>query len=118
MTARAREGGRNLDSVRDFLDIEDVIDAYIALLDRAVPAGVYNVASGRGTSIRDLLDLLLAESSLRPEVEMDPARWRPADSVVGSARRLEEATGWAPATPLRETLRSLLDDWRERIAAA
>lgn len=108
----------NLDAIRDFLDVEDVLDAYLQLLDPKIPAGVYNVASGRGTSIRELLDLLLAESTLRPEVEMDPARWRPADSVVGSARRLEEATGWAPATPLQETLRSLLDDWRERIAAA
>ena len=64
------------------------------------------------------MDLLLAESSIRPEVTTNQARWRPADSVVGSAKRLEEATGWAPTTPLRETLRSLLDDWRERIAAA
>ena len=108
----------NLDSVRDFLDVEDVLDAYLRLLDPEIPAGVYNVASGVGTSIRDLLELLLAESSRRPEVEVDQARWRPADSVVGSTERLEGATGWAPATSLRETLKRLLDDWRARVAAA
>jgi len=108
----------NLDAVRDFLDVEDVLDAYLRLLDPKVPAGVYNVASGRGTSIRDLLELLLAETPSRPEVEVDQARWRPADSVVGSADRLEAATGWAPAIPLRETLRTLLDHWREAVGTA
>ena len=108
----------NLDAVRDFLDVEDVLDAYLRLLDPKVPAGVYNVASGKGTSIRDLLNLLLAETSIRPEVEVDQARWRPADSVVGSAERLETATGWAPAIPLRETLTRLLDGWRDAVGAA
>jgi GDP-4-dehydro-6-deoxy-D-mannose reductase len=108
----------NLDAVRDFLDLEDVLDAYVRLLDPEVPAGVYNVASGKGTSIRDLLDLLLAESSIRPEVTVDQARWRRADSSVGSAERLEKTTGWAPKIPLRETLRRLLDGWRETVRAA
>ena len=108
----------NLDAVRDFLDVEDVLDAYVRLLDPEVPAGVYNVASGKGTSIRDLLDLLLAETSIRPEVKVDQARWRPADSSVGSAERLEKATGWAPTIPLRETLRRLLDGWRQAVGAA
>jgi GDP-4-dehydro-6-deoxy-D-mannose reductase len=108
----------NLDAIRDFLDVEDVLDAYLRLLDPEVPTGPYNVASGKGTSIRDLLDLLLAESSIRPEVEVDKARWRPADSSVGSAERLEKATGWAPTIPLRETLRYLLDGWREAVRAA
>jgi GDP-4-dehydro-6-deoxy-D-mannose reductase len=107
----------NLDAVRDFLDLEDVLNAYVRLLDSDVPAGVYNVASGKGTSIRDLLDLLLAESSIRPEVTVDQARWRPADSSVGSAERLEKAIGWAPKIPLRETLRRLLDGWRQAVGA-
>jgi len=107
----------NLDAVRDFLDLEDVLDAYVRLLDPEVPADVYNVASGRGTSIRDLLDLLLAETSVRPEVTIDQTRWRPADSSLGSAERLGKAIGWAPTIPLRETLRRLLDDWREAVGA-
>jgi len=108
----------NLDAIRDFLDVEDVIDAYLRLLDPSVPAGPYNVASGRGISIRDLLDLLLAESSIRPEVEVDEARWRPSDSSIGSAERLQKGTGWAPVIPLRETLKRLLQSWREAIGAA
>ena len=108
----------NLDSVRDFLDVDDVLDAYVRLLDPKLPAGPYNVASGKGTSIRDLLDALLAETSVRPEVSVDPDRWRPADTSVGSAERLAKAAGWAPTTPLRQTLKQLLDGWRQAVGAA
>jgi GDP-4-dehydro-6-deoxy-D-mannose reductase len=108
----------NLDAVRDFLDVEDVVEAYVRLLDPKVPAGPYNVASGKGTSIRELLDSLLADTSIRPEVKVEQARWRPADTSVGSAERLAKATGWAPTIPLRETLKRLLDRWREAVGAA
>jgi GDP-4-dehydro-6-deoxy-D-mannose reductase len=55
----------NLDSVRDFLDVEDVVSAYLALLDRRVPAGTYNVASGLPQRVGDLLEALLARAGAR-----------------------------------------------------
>jgi GDP-4-dehydro-6-deoxy-D-mannose reductase len=107
----------NLDSVRDFLHVEDIIDAYLALLQPAVPAGVYNVASGEGLSIRALLDALLALASARPEVVVDPARLRPADITVGSAEKLRAATGWRPARGAEQALRELMAFWRKRLVA-
>jgi len=98
----------NLDSVRDFLDLDDVLDAYQCLLDRAVAPGPYNVASGEGRRIGDLLDALLEESGVSCRVETDPARLRPTDRAVGDASRLRAATGWRPRTPFRETLRRVL----------
>jgi GDP-4-dehydro-6-deoxy-D-mannose reductase len=107
----------NLDAVRDFLDVDDVIDAYVRLLDRAVPAGVYNIASGRATSLRALLDALLARSPAAPEVRVDRALWRPADACVGRADRLAAACGWKPSRPLEATLGALLDHWRDAVRA-
>ncbi|MGH0034688.1 MAG: GDP-mannose 4,6-dehydratase [Myxococcota bacterium] len=106
----------NLESVRDFLDVDDVIDAYLALLDPGVPAGVYNVASGRGVAVGEILETLLDLAGVRAEVEVDPERFRPTDALVGDASRLREATGWSPRIPLRRTLASLLDDWRARLS--
>lgn len=113
----------NLDAVRDFLDVEDVADAYVRLLDRSVPGGAYNVASGRALRVRELLDGLVAEARLAPalgplEVVVDPARWRPTDRAVGDAARLRAATGWAPRVSLERTLRSLLDGARAEVSAA
>jgi GDP-4-dehydro-6-deoxy-D-mannose reductase len=102
----------NLDSVRDFLNVEDVLDAYVALLERDVPAEIYNVASGVGTSIRDLLDTLCELAGVTPKVETDPARFRPTDAMVGDSTRLREATGWSPRIALRDTLAELLAYWQ------
>lgn len=107
----------NLDSVRDFLDVSDVIDAYVRLLDPAVPADAYNVASGVGRRIGDLLDALLAHATVKPSVTTDPERFRAADFAVGDATRLREATGWQPRTPFETTIANLLGYWRERLNA-
>ena len=115
----------NLDAVRDFLDVEDVVAAYLRLLDRRVPAGVYNVASGVPRSARQVLDALLALSELGAggggagvEIAVEPERWRPTDRAVGDATRLREVTGWAAVVPFEATLRGLLADARDAVSAA
>lgn len=107
----------NLDTVRDVLDVADVVEAYVRLLDRAVAPGAYNVASGVGRPIRALLDGLVARAGVSPRIEVDPARWRPAQTSIGDATRLRNATGWQPAIDFDTTLARLLDDWRARVSA-
>ena len=108
----------NLASVRDFVDVRDLVRAYLLLGERGRPGEVYNICSGIGTEIRHLLDLLLALSR-RPgiEVRTDEARWQEADVPiqVGSAERIRLATGWRAEIPLPQTLRDVLDSWRRRI---
>jgi GDP-4-dehydro-6-deoxy-D-mannose reductase len=111
----------NLDAVRDFLDVADVVAAYLRLLDPTVPAGLYNVASGVGRTIGEVLEALLRIANpdrARPEIVVAPERWRPTDRAVGDARRLRAAIGWAPRVPFEDTLRHLLDGWRADLSAA
>jgi len=106
----------NLDSVRDFLHVDDVIDAYCRLIDPKVADGAYNVASGAGIRVGDLLDRLLEQAELKNQVRIsvDPARFRPTDRAVGDSGKLRDATGWCPRVDLGATLAELLDDWRAR----
>lgn len=104
----------NLESVRDFLNVEDVTRAYVALLDPHVPAGIYNVASGKAVTLQQLLSQLLELGGVNPGIETDPERMRPTDWVVGDFSKLRAATGWEPRIPLRDTLHELLEDWRAR----
>jgi GDP-4-dehydro-6-deoxy-D-mannose reductase len=78
---------------------------------------VYNVCSGEALAIRELLDQLLGMSRRPITEEVDPQRLRQADIpvLVGSNRRLAEATGWQPEIQLRQTLHDLLDWWRRRV---
>ncbi len=106
----------NLDSVRDFLHVEEVVDAYLALLDRRVPADVYHVAGSVGIAIREVLETLLRIAGVEARVEVDPARFRPTDWLVGDASRLRRATGWQPRIPLEALLREVYADWLVRDA--
>jgi GDP-4-dehydro-6-deoxy-D-mannose reductase len=108
----------NLDAVRDFLDVGDVLEAYVRLLDPGVPADAYNVASGVGRTVGALLEGLLAHARVRPAIEVDRARWRPAGALIGDATRLRKATGWQPALALDDTLARLLDWWRAQVSAS
>jgi nucleoside-diphosphate-sugar epimerase len=104
--------------VRDFLDIEDVVDAYAQLLGRDVPAGVYNVASGVGVRIGDALKSLCELAGIEPRVEVNPDYFRPTDIAVGAAHHLHAETNWEPRIPFRQTLEQLLGGWREQISVA
>jgi GDP-4-dehydro-6-deoxy-D-mannose reductase len=103
----------NLDSVRDFLHVDDVLEAYLCLLAREVPATIYNIASGHGITIRAVLEMLCEMAGVAPHIEVDPTRFRPTDHMVGDASRLHEATGWKPTIPLRALLEELLQHWRQ-----
>lgn len=104
----------NLDSVRDFLSVEDVVDAYVRLLDPRVPAAAYNVASGVGTTARKILEMLVAQSSAEPRIDVDPERLRPTDVAVGASARLARATDWVPTRNLEDTLSAVLQHAREQ----
>jgi len=115
----------NLDAVRDFTDVRDVVRAYWLLLERgphgvARPETVFNVCSGRGVRVGDVLRRLIDLAGVQVEVRQDPSRFRPSDIpvLIGDNRRLRAATGWEPRIGLDQTLRDLLEDWRERTAGA
>jgi GDP-4-dehydro-6-deoxy-D-mannose reductase len=107
----------NLDAARDFTDVRDVVRAYAAAID--LPAGPYNVCSGRSVSVRDLVELLGRVASLEVRAEVDPKRVRGHDvpEIRGSAKRLQDATDWRPEIPLEQTLADALAAWRERLPA-
>jgi GDP-4-dehydro-6-deoxy-D-mannose reductase len=110
----------NLDAVRDFTDVRDVVRAYWELLERGRAGEVYNVCSGTGVRLRDLLQALIDVSGLRVEVRVDAARLRPSDvpELIGDPGRIRHGLGWVPRIPLEQSLRDLLQYWRERVAQA
>lgn len=107
----------NLDAVRDFSDVREVIHAYLLLLEHGESGAVYNVCSGKGVAMRDILAALIASSNAKVEIQVDASRLRPADLpvLIGDPSRLHAATGFAPSGDLSTALADLLDDWREAV---
>jgi GDP-4-dehydro-6-deoxy-D-mannose reductase len=106
------EGGRltigNGDTVRDFLHVKDVVNAYLSLLEKGEAGEAYNVCSGEGLSVRALAGLVLQRVGVSADISTDQAFARPVDVPVqiGSNAKLRRATGWAP----RHTREDIIDD--------
>ena len=107
----------NLESVRDFTDVRDMVRAYWLALEHGEPGAVYNICSGKGYPIRQVLETLLALAQVKVEIREDPERMRPSDVpvLVGDCSRFRRITGWAPTIPFDTTLADVLSYWRQRV---
>lgn len=107
----------NIDTRRDFLDVRDVVAAYRLLIDRGDPSRTYLAGAGRSLSVRDLVEIVVAQARVPVHVHVhsDPTRVREGEQpdLYASPRALEEL-GWAPRIPLERSIADTLDYWRER----
>ena len=108
----------NVEAIRDFTDVRDMVRAYWLAVTKGTPGEVYNIASGRGIRIREMLDRLLALSRVEVKVEVDPDRLRPSDVeiLIGDSSKFRADTGWEPRIPFEQTLNDLLDYWRQTLS--
>ncbi len=107
----------NLSNQRDFTDVRDMVRAYWLATQYGTSGGAYNIGSGQAHSIQSILDFMLDASTCPIQVEIDPERLRPSDVPVSycDARRFFAVTGWRPEIPFTDSLRDVLNDWRERV---
>lgn len=100
----------NRSPVRDFLHVSDVVAAYISLCQRGTPGEAYNVASGTGWSVQQILDTVMARTGSRAVPTEDPALVRPVDVpvLIGDSRKLQHATGWRAQRSLDDIIEDLL----------
>lgn len=119
VAAEGKGGGSvavgNLDPVRDFTDVRDVVRAYRLLALEGRPGEVYNVATGKGVSVREITAMLARLARVGVSFEADPKLTRPVDVPVllGDAAKLHRATGWQPHHELEATLADVLGYWRQ-----
>lgn len=107
-TAHIRAG--DLSIVREFLDVRDAVAAYLALLDFGRTGEIYNVCSGEGRRLDEVLRLVAAEVGVEVETEIDPRFVRPADNpvIIGDNAKIRRETGWHPQHTLVESLRDII----------
>jgi GDPmannose 4,6-dehydratase len=109
----------NLNSLRTYADVRDAVRAYHMLVTVDPIAGeYYNIGGTYTCKVGETLDTLLSFSNVKNiEVEIDPGRLRPidADLQVPDTAKFTKHTGWKPEIPYEQTMRDLLDYWRERV---
>lgn len=110
----------NLKARRDFTDVRDIVRGYWRLLQDGRAGEVYNLCSGRAWSIQAILDFLLSEARASGiEIREDATLLRPADVpvLVGDPGKIYRAVGWRAEIPFEQTLRDMLDYWRDHVAS-
>ena len=116
-------GGRirvgNLEARRDFTHVHDMARGFQAAAEHGRPGAAYNLCSGRGVSIQEVLDELLALSASEIAVDIDRERFRPVDVplFVGDGSLALRELGWRPEISMTQTLQQTLEYWRERVRA-
>lgn len=108
----------NLDSVRDITDVRDAVNAMWLLSNKGQFGDAYNICSGNGRVIREILDRLISLSDSRDRIKIfqDPTKMRKTDDIlqIGDNSKLK-SIGWVPTIPLEQTLEDLLSYWRNII---
>jgi len=108
----------NLDAIRDFTDVKDMVRAYVMALEKGKAGEIYNLGSGTGIKIQDLLDTLLSKATCDIKVESDPERMKPSDVpiLIADSTKFNKECGWKAEIPFTETVDRVLHYWRQQIA--
>ncbi len=104
----------NLEAKRDFTDVRDIVRAYELVLTKGKAGEVYNIGSGKSYKIADILEGLLQLSKVTITIEKDQKLLRPSDipEIVCDNTKIQQETGWKPEITLDESLKDVLDYWR------
>ena len=107
----------NLVIIRDFIDVRDVVKAYDLLLQEGKMGEVYNICSGEGYKLSDILGMLQEEANVSISVEQDPKLLRPADNpvIIGSPKKIEKELGFKREYELLNSLRDMLAYWHGKV---
>jgi GDP-4-dehydro-6-deoxy-D-mannose reductase len=110
----------NVDVLRDFSDVRDIVRAYRLILEAMGSGGLgagphlrtYNIASGRAVAIREIAEAFAALAGIEIEITVDPDLVRESDprEIRGDASLIADELGWSPSIPLDVTLNDVFED--------
>jgi GDP-4-dehydro-6-deoxy-D-mannose reductase len=99
--------------IRDFLDVRDVVAAYFLILEKGIAGQVYNVCSGRGYAINDLVTLLSGRLEIPVRIHQNQMKLRPQDNprMIGCPEKIQNELGWQPHIPLADSMEEMAVYW-------
>lgn len=107
----------NIDAAREFMNIADVVNAYIKAIDACETGNVYNIATQHGYSIRNAVDVFKSIAKTPFEIKTQPNKIRPNDTarLIGNGDKFMRVTGWQPQYGFEKTIEDLLNYWRAKV---
>ena len=107
----------NLEAKRNFTHVRDMVRAYYLAMEKCIPNELYLIGSNNVYTIKECLQKLISLSKMKDEItyKIEPKRVRPTELryLIGDCNKFEKATGWEPKISFDQTLKDILDYWRE-----
>ena len=106
----------NLEIVRDFVDVRDVVQAYYLLLHHGQSGEIYNICSEVGSSLKDILRQMMEITAVEAEIIVDETLIRPNDNrmIIGSNSKIRQQTGWKTTITIEQSLQDIINYWRTK----
>lgn len=103
--------------IRDFTDVRDIVSAYYMLMMMGQKGEIYNVCSGAGWSLKEIIDKISTILGIDVQVFPYPGLFRPDDNkaIIGSNEKLRSAVKWTPKYMLEDTLVEMIAYWQKQI---
>ncbi|MCX5844588.1 MAG: GDP-mannose 4,6-dehydratase, partial [Deltaproteobacteria bacterium] len=103
--------------IRDFIDVRDVVSAYYLLLTKGEKGDTYNVCSGKGWSLKEIIDIISGMLGTKVTIRTDPSLFRPNDNkiIIGSNEKLKIKLKWRAKYTIEQSLNDMIQYWEEQI---
>ncbi len=107
----------NINNIRDFTDVDDLVRAFVLVAEKGKSGEVYNAARGEAHSLLDVINILKNLTGMEVTIRADAKRFRPMDSatLVADVKKIEDDCGWKAEIPFEVTIEKMLNSWRRRI---
>lgn len=105
----------NLEAIRDFSHVKDIVRAYRMIVESDNCEQIYNVGSGHAYSIREMLDYIIALSTQKITVEIESTRVRPIDTprICCDNHLIQKELGWKPEYTIWDTIKEMYQYYLE-----
>lgn len=107
----------DVELIRDYVDVRDVVCAYYLLLKMGEKGEIYNICSERGQTIKNIIKIMSEIANLSIKIEVNRKLFRPDDNkvIIGSYEKIKKATSWNPSIPLNKTLEDVISYWEKKV---
>jgi GDP-4-dehydro-6-deoxy-D-mannose reductase len=107
----------NIEIVRDFVDVRDVVKAYFLLLKNGKKGETYNICSGKGFSLKEILFKMCELLNIEVDININKALIRPNDNpiIIGDNKKIHDELLWTPEINLEQSISDTLDWWKNKL---
>jgi GDP-4-dehydro-6-deoxy-D-mannose reductase len=107
----------NLEIIRDFVDVRDVVKAYYLLLKHGVKGEIYNICSGKGFSLAEILNQMCEILDIKVEIKINTSLIRPNDNpvIIGNFSKIYNELSWTPEINIKQSVSDIIDWWKYQL---